>query len=128
MIAWQFKTKRYAVKLRIEPETLDPRDCFEFKEHIRDVREGRVEWFCAIVEVWHGRKLIGRDLLGACAYSDVHEFYTSHRDRDPMNRNSSIMRSARGDNVRICHYFPSMVREAINDARATLASFDRLRA
>lgn len=39
-----------------------------------------------------------------------------------MNRNCSIMRAANGDNVMIGHYFPDMVREAVRQARAWLAS------
>ena len=32
----------------------------------------------------------------------------------------SVMRKTKGDNAVICHYFPSMVSEAIADARRTL--------
>jgi len=38
-----------------------------------------------------------------------------------MNRNCAPMRAARGDNVVVGHYFPQMVRQAIADARRTLA-------
>ena len=44
-----------------------------------------------------------------------------------MNRNCTIMRAARGGNVCIGHYFPSMVHEAISEARKTLASTPKLR-
>ena len=69
-----------------------------------------------------------RDGLGGCAYKTVREFYTSHRDADPMNQDCSAMRAARGSNVAICHYFPDMVSEAIADARRNLADVPRIRA
>ncbi len=123
---WSFETKRFLVTLEAEPETMDPADSFQFPEDIRMVRDGSVAWFCAVVRVYHRAnprhnwQAIGSDYLGGCAYKDVREFYTSHRDADPMNRNSSIMRAARGSNCCICHYFPSMVSEAIGAARTTL--------
>jgi hypothetical protein len=59
--------------------------------------------------------------VGFYAEPEDREFYTGHRDTDPMNRNCSIMRAARSENVVICHYFPSMVQEAISAARTELA-------
>lgn len=115
---WQFRTRRFRVALEIEPEEMDPADSFQFDDDIEAVRSGDVDWFCASVVVYdeHGCEL-GRDVLGGCAYNSVEEFYSSHRDPDPMNRNCSIMRAARGENVVICHYFPSMVSEAVSFAR-----------
>lgn len=115
---WTHETAHFLVAFHVEPEDMDPADSFEFQEDIDAVRNGNVEWFQAIVEVYgpHG-ELLGRDTLGGCAYNSVHEFITGHRDPDPMNRNCSLMRAARGDNTVICHYFPDMVRQAISDAR-----------
>ena len=118
---WQFETRRFRVALEIEPEDMDPADSFEFQEDIDAIRNGDVEWFQAMVAVYYkpnrGPDIrIGFDTLGACAYKTLCEFYTSHHDPDPMNRNCSIMR-AKGGNYTICHYFPSMVREAIAQAR-----------
>lgn len=129
---WTFQTARFAICLFAEPEEMDPADSFDFDEDIEAIRDGTVEWFSASVVVflkdandpdatWQWRK-VGSDHLGGCAYRTVREFYTSHRDPDPMNRNCSIMRAERGENVCICHYFPGMVLEAIADARRTMAA------
>ncbi len=117
---WEFETEQFRIALEITPEDMSPADCFEFEEDIEAVLNGSVEWFIASVVVYKNGYEIGRDSLGACAYSTIEEFYTSHRDTDPMNRNCSIMRAKHGKNVSICHYFPSMVAEAIADARKTL--------
>jgi hypothetical protein len=119
---WTFKTANFTVALEVMPEDMDPADSFEFAEDIAAVRNGDVAWFQASVVVYgHDGEELGRDSLGGCAYANVRDFYTSHRDADPMNRNCSIMRAARGDNVVICDYFPSMVRAAITEARAAMA-------
>lgn len=126
---WTFETARYVVALEIMPEEMDPADSFEHADDIAAVRNGLVEWFCARVSVYfkpdQGAKIrLGSETLGGCAYNTVREFYTSHRDRDPMNRNCTIMRLARGGRldaaISICHYFPAMVSEAIADARRNM--------
>lgn len=143
---WTFDTRRFSVELAFAPEDTDPSDSFELQEDIDAVRNESVLWFQARVTVSSNGHVIGSDYLGACAYASAEDFYTSHRDPDPMNRNCSIMReswcesccgigetfscvtckSCKGvgtrHNVSICHYFPSMISEAIADARATLAA------
>lgn len=118
---WSFETARFRVELQTMPEDLDPADSFEMQEDIDAVHNGDVLWFQARVVVYLDGKTVGIDTLGGCAYNSFEEFYTSHRDRDPMNRNCSIMRAAHGGNVVLCHYFPSMVAEAIADARRNIA-------
>jgi len=123
MIAWQFKTRRFTVRLLVTDCPDNPADSFADKRTARDIRAGKYAWFDARVVVLDKRgKVLSGDSLCECAYNSVHEFISGHRDRDPMNRNSSIMRAAHGSNVRICHYFPSMVLEAVRDARLTLAA------
>lgn len=124
---WSFATANLVVSFETAPEDLDPADSFEFQDDIDAVNNGAVEWFCASVAVYgpNGEEL-ARDVLGGCAYATVREFYEGHRDPDPMNRNSSIMRAKRGGNVCVCHYFPSMVREAIAAARAELRSLQSI--
>jgi hypothetical protein len=123
---WAFETKRFRVEFQALPEDMDPADSFEFPEDIAMVRRGDATWFCAAVVVYTRRNKreawqeLAADYLGGCAYHDVHEFYTSHRDADPMNRNCSLMRNAKGGNIVICHYFPGMVAEAIAEARRRL--------
>jgi hypothetical protein len=124
--AWEFRTKQFRVALEIEPEDTDPADSFESQEDIDAVRNGDVEWFCAVVSVYHvasdgTERRLGWDSLGGCAYNSVREFYTSHRDPDPLNRNCTAMRAARG-NVCICHYFPDMVKQATLSARRQVAA------
>src|SRR5690606_12631955 len=61
-----------------------------------------------------GWSSLGGSVYGANEYAD---FWTAHRDKNPMNRNCSIyrdaMRAKTGHECTICHYFPDMVREAI---------------
>jgi hypothetical protein len=129
---WTFDTPNFRVTLEVTPEDMDPADSFEFQEDIDAVRERRVEWFIAKVAVYFGDdpehlEEIGADVLGGCAYKTVREFYTSHRDPDPMNRNCSIMRATKGQNVVICHYFPDMVQQAIAEARRHMARVHSIR-
>lgn len=132
--AWSFETARFFVGFYAQPEELDPADSFQFQDDIDAVRSGDVEWFSALVRVYvkegeHESDWleVGADVLGGCAYKTVREFYTSHRDPDPMNRNCSIMRAARGANVVICHYFPDMVRAAVAEARKALCAMPAVR-
>ena len=114
---WKFETKNFRISLDIAPETDDPRDHFEFPEDIAAVTNGDVMWFMARATVSCLGHIISQDYLGSCAYKNIKDFIASHRDEDPMNRNSSIMRQVRGNNVSIGHYFPDMIRTAVNDAR-----------
>lgn len=115
---WSFETANFKVAFEVSPEDMDPADSFQFDEDIAAVRNGDVDWFVAWVVVYgpDGEEL-AYDCLGGCAYKSAREFHTGHRDPDPMNRNCSLMRAARGENVSICHYFPGMVSEAIAEAR-----------
>ena len=130
---WSFETENFLITFRTEDEIDNPRDvCCE--EDIEFAMDGGAHWFAAIVEVFAKKDnvevfakkdndevvMIGQDYLGGCSYNSFREFYTSHRDRDPMNRNCSLMRAAKGDNVVICHYFPGMIASAIEDARSFL--------
>lgn len=123
---WEFNTAQFRVTLEIEPEDMDPADSFECEDDIAAIRNGGVEWFQAKVAVYFDGREIAADYLGGCAYNSVREFYESHRDRDPMNRNCSIMRAVRGDNVCIGHYFPDMVSTAISEARGAMRKFKQV--
>jgi hypothetical protein len=116
-VVWEFCTAHFRICLEIEPEEMDPADSFQFEDDIEAVRNGSVEWFCASVVVYFDGREIARDSLGGCAYNSVREFYTSHRDPDPTNRNT-IETNKRHQ---ICHYFPSMVTEAVSEARKAFA-------
>lgn len=117
---WAFHTRNFTIKLQITPCLIDPSDCFENEDDIKAIHEENVLWFDARVSVEKNNHEIGSDCLGGCAYESVSDFYESHRDANPMNRNCSLMRAAKGSNVAICDYFPDMVRQAIADARHTL--------
>lgn len=124
---WEFNTARFRVALEIEPEYMDPADSFQFEQDIDAVRNGNVEWFCACVSVYLDDKRIAWDSLGGCAYYTVREFYESHRDPDPMNRNCTQYRAVHGENCVVCHYFPDLVRQAIAEARRAICNMPELR-
>lgn len=117
---WQFKTKRFTVSLYVEREPdyrYDGDD--EDGETQAMLDSGEYVAFASHVVVELDGEEIARDSLFGSVYAAdrVEEFWTAHRDPDPMNRNCSIMREARGANVVICHYFPSMVATACQEAR-----------
>jgi hypothetical protein len=118
---WNFKLGRFEVLGQVAPEEMNPADDFDNPADVEAIQSGEIDWFQVRVVVTKDGHEIGSDYLGGCAYKSVQDFFKEHRDRDPMNRNCSIMRKARGDNVVICHYFPDMVHQAIQDARKTLA-------
>lgn len=125
---WEFKTARFRVAFEVEPENLDPEDGFEGEEDIELARSGDpAAWFSARVAVYLDGRQVGSDSLGACSYRSFEDFYAAHRDPDPLNRNCTIYRAAQGENACVCHYFPDMVREAIREARTTLAANPKMR-
>ena len=127
-LLWAFNTANFKISLIVEPEYGDPHDFFDSDEDIEFAYQGGPAWFSAEVRVdrWNPAseewEKIASDHLGGCCYKTFEEFYTAHRDPDPMNRNSSIMRAEKGQNTVICHYFPDMVSQAINSAREALKS------
>lgn len=125
---WRFETANLSVVLEVTPCTDDPAESFEFPEDIEAINSGLVDWFNARTRVLtKAGEELGADYLGSCSYNSVREFFTSHRTADALNRNCSVMREVRGQNVVICEYFPSMVREAIRSARHTLSKLKALR-
>jgi hypothetical protein len=122
---WQFRTKRFRVVLTLERDhgyQYDGDD--EDGETQAKLDSGEFVAFDSRVVVELDGEEIAADSLGGSVYEDGREseFWTAHRDADPMNRNSSIMRAARGHNCVICHYFPDMVRTAIAEAREHIRS------
>jgi hypothetical protein len=124
---WTFKTARFTVALELSECQDDPADSFDDQRDVDAIRNGLVEWFDAQVSVYLDKQCVGSDSLGGCSYTTMNEFWTAHRDPDPLNRNSSIMRAAKGDNVCICHYFPSMVQQALTAARKNICNMPQLR-
>lgn len=122
-IKWTFNTARFRVEFSIERERGVIYDGTDDDGEIQSkLDSGEYVAFDSAVKVYLDGDCIGEDYLGNSIYTDGQEseFWTAHRDSDPMNRNCSIMRRSRGENVAICHYFPGMVQQAIDDARDTI--------
>ncbi len=122
-LKWFFETARFEVQLhidRLHNFKYDGDD--ETGETQAALDSGEFVAFDSTVTVLLDGVEIGRDHLGSSVYArdEVAQFWTDHRGNDAMNRNCSIMRKARGGNVCICHYFPSMVSVAIQEARHTI--------
>jgi hypothetical protein len=132
---WQFKTERFVVKLSVTPEfgyRYDGDDEDGEVQHKLDT--GEYIAFESELSIELDGVEIAADYLGGSVYSwhNVHEFWTAHRGRNPMNRNCSIMRAAWSaktggqNNVGIGHYFPDMIRTACKEARAKLAELNTI--
>ncbi|MGE3307742.1 MAG: hypothetical protein AB7I52_17435 [Rhizobiaceae bacterium] len=133
---WTFATARFRVELGVAVDhgyRYDGDD--EDGETQAKLDSGEYVAFDSRVRVTLDGVTVGEDHLGASVYDarGMSDFWTAHRDPDPMNRNCTLMRAAwRGEGnpdakVSICHYFPGMVAEAIAAARQHLAGAPKLR-
>lgn len=126
---WKFEIGRVSVELEITQEGAYQYDGDDENGETQAALDaGELVAFHSTVRVYIDSLEMGVNGLGGSVYEfgKESEFWQGHRDRDPMNRNCSIMRAARGSNVVICHYFPDMVREAISDARDCYAELCKL--
>lgn len=129
---WRFETAQFAVvaEAHDDPEWNDD---WADAETIDAVDSGSLVAFCCVVRVYlkcddaADDVEIGSDSLWSCVYRSLRDFRSEHRDADPLNRNCTIMRAARGDNVTICTCWPSMVREAVAEARKSMARLGAIR-
>lgn len=126
---WRFKTRQFEVCLSIMPVygyQYDGDDEDGSTQAMLDSGD-YVAFDSSVSVIWNG-ETIGADHLGSSVYAvaTISEFWTAHRDANPMARNCTIYRKAKGGHedarVCICHYFPGMVSEAIREARAHLRS------
>ena len=120
---WSFETANLRVAYDVAPEDDLDLSWDDDGSTREGLESGKYVAFVARVRVSHkatGAEL-GVDYLRSCIYESA-EAFISHRDPDPMHRNCSIMRAARGANVCIGHYFPDMVSSAIHEARKQLAT------
>lgn len=124
---WKFETARFKVTLDWEWEQYPDISWDETDETRENLESGKWGCYSFRVRVTVDGRELSVDYLGNSIYEDVTKFVTAHRDPNPMNRNCSIMRAARGGNVCICHYFPGMVSEAISAARKALCDVPRVR-
>ncbi len=117
---WTFRAGRYRVALHTQLEDGFIYDGEDATGEIQSkIDDGEYVAFWSMVTVELDGALIGSDSLYGSVYAwdEMSDFWTAHRDSNPMNRNCSVMRAARGGNASIVHYFPGMVREAIKQAR-----------
>lgn len=123
---WSFETARFFIGFYAEEEDLNPEDSFEFEEDIAFAKSGNSgAWFAARVTVYLKSdddydpwKELGSDYLGGCSYNSVEEFYTNWRTDPDESRNTLANKDK---NICICHYFPDMVRTAIDTARIEIS-------
>lgn len=125
---WTFETARFTIALELTPCDYLDLTWDETGETADMIDRGIWEAFDSRVVVYLDGREVGSDSLGQSIYERPSDFWEGHRAADPMDRNCTIMRAARGGNVCIGHYFPDMVREAIADARRTLRNAPELRA
>ena len=123
---WEFTTEHFRVSLEFAPSEY-PDLSWADEEQLDLIERGVYQVFDSRVVIYMDGREIAADYLGESVYKNPEEFYTAHRDHDPMNRNCSIMRRTKGDNVSICHYFPDMVRIAISEARQYLHNAPSIR-
>lgn len=123
---WQFNTRRFRVELTMELDQ-DTDLSWRTPEQAASDVENDVEYYQFACVVYLDDREIACDTLGGSGYSNPLDFVREHRTADPLDRNCSIMRAARGENVAICHYFPGMVGAAIHQAREVLKSMPIMR-
>ena len=124
---FRFETANFVVRATMESDW-DVDISFDETSETRDkLDSGEWQAFGTVVTVELDGAILGTSSLWGSIYADPAEFFDAHRAPDPMHRNCSLMRAAKGDRVAICHYFPDMVREAIGEARKTLATLPKMR-
>jgi hypothetical protein len=119
---YEFRTGRFSIRADIRYSDCPDLSFDETGETAEKIESGEWTAFDTRVSVWLNGAMVGEDWLCESIYADPSDFFTDHRSVDPMNRNCSIMRAAKGGNVSICHYFPAMVSQAIADARGWMAA------
>lgn len=122
-LAWQFQTSRFTIQLWIEDDVYFVYDGDDPDGEIaKKLEDGDYVAFDSEVKVLLDGHMIASDSLGGSVYGadTVHEFWTMHRSPDPMHRNCSIRRKKKPGTIG--HYFPDMVRSAIEEARKYVAN------
>lgn len=140
-VLWRFDTARYTIAFWAEEEDLAPEDSFCDERDIAFAREDNpAHWFCAFVGVFERTEdddgeCLGYDVLGGCSYHSFREFWSMHRWQYSRRQGRYIenprtrawkaceaRRPRREDGTRMDgSYFPQMVRQAISEARCSVA-------
>ncbi len=130
---WEFKTARFRVALYVEPEydyRYDGDDGDdgddEDGETQAKLNSGEYVAFCSTVVVYCDGRKLAQDSLGGSVYSadEVSDFWMAHRTSSSAYRNTLEQKA---QHRAICHYFPSMVNEAIREARKAICTAPKLR-
>jgi hypothetical protein len=109
---WNFRTANFEVFCRAEPE--DYPDLSWADEEVLDrLDRGVYQNICWHVGVRKNGHEIGSSYLGNSVYEDPSDFVREHLGVAPQERAGGF---------KYITYFPEMVREAIADARKTLAA------
>lgn len=125
---FRFETANFIVRATIEPDEDLDLSWDEDGETCSKLVSGEYEAFGTVVTVrTRSGTLLAETSLWGSIYAKPADFFSAHRDPNPMNRNCMAMREARSSSAVICHYFPSLVSEAISDARKALATLPKLR-
>lgn len=119
---WSFKTKRLEIALKLERVhgyKYDGDDEYGVIQAKLDSEEYVAFDSEVTVTLRATGDIIGRDNLGESVYDyeTVADFYTSHHTSGDDGRNTLALREK---NACICHYFPDMVQNALNEARRAL--------
>ena len=78
----QFERDGYDIIVDKTYEDLDPRDCFDTDEIIKDIDRGHLEWFVLRVRVLVEGLELGSAYLGGCLYEDPREILTDGTAED----------------------------------------------
>lgn len=123
---WTFKTENFEVFLDAEPE-LDADLSWADEETLEKIESGYLQnicWHAGVINSETGNE-IGTSYLGNSVYENPRDFVREHLGIKDHNRKLS---AELGREVLIGSYFTEMVREAIAEARKSLAAGERLRA
>lgn len=124
---FRFETANFVIRATIQPDEDIDMSWDEDGETREKLNSGEYQAFATIVTVAHNGLVLGESSLWGSIYTKPEDFFTGHRNANPMNRNCSAMRAVHGGNVTICHYFPDMVSEAVGQARKAIATMPKVR-
>ena len=115
-IIYTFRTKNFAVQLSALPENDLDLSWDEDGSTAEGLESGELCAFCAeVLVLFHGIEL-GADYLGGCIYKRPEDF----RDHLGVRQYGRELSEKHGREIAVGSYFPSMVRQAIREARENM--------